>query len=435
MFNRIKTNSKSKGFRDSSPKNDNSSHFEYSDCHPERSEGSHRIKAKPNGFSMAEALVILLLISIALAVTVPVITSRTPPGVEKNAIDCVLSNATDIVFDANGNITSYPTTGNCYAAYFGCQVDKDNYCNTLKFYADGKGTANQQLTALKILRASCDKGGKTACDYFLSRCIGNETNCSSPDVKYTLRYYLNLLANVANAGRTYIQTKGTDYYSYNMTTFVNAVNTVCPNCGNLTACSIKGTSECSGPSDPPDPDCGAEDIGSIRVSKCNNTYNLVANDADPGGAGCWQSNGKPSNPGKNCSGSGCVDKHICNWAGANQACIALNGGVDYGGKGWRLPTRDEMQNWRVTYGSDSTIIADVKTAMDLCDISSSKSPYCSHYSGCSGSSDGKCYPADMWSAETSGSNYYEYYLLNGYWNGPDSWPPTDAYSVRCVRSL
>jgi len=386
-----------------------------------------RIKtnSKTKGFSMAEALVILLLVSIALAVSVPVITSRTPPGVERNVIDCILSNATDIVFDENGDITTYPESGSCYAAYFGCQVDKDNYCNTLKFYADGQGTANQQLTALKILRASCDKGGNTACDYFLTRCIGNETNCSSPDVKYTLRYYLNLLTNIVNTGRAYIQTKGTDYYSWNMTTFVNAVNTECPNCGDKTACAVKGTGECPLP---PDPACGAEDIGSIRVSKCNNTYNLVANNVDPGGAGCWEGLNT------DCSGTGC-SRPVCNWTGAEQACIALNGGVDYGEKGWRLPARDEMQQWRVTYDINSAIIADVKTAMDLCDYSSSYSPYCDYYSGCSGSNGSYCYPYRMWSAEPNGSSYYRYSLHNSNWDGPNSFSTTYAFSARCVRSL
>ena len=425
---RIKTNSKSKGSQSvNNPEILRTSPQKDDKLHPERNEGSHRIRAnfKKNGFSMAEALVLLLLVSIALAVTVPVITSRTPEGVDKNVIDCILSNATGIVFDGDGHITTYPESGSCYAAYFGCQIDKQDSCNTLRFYADGQGTADQQTAALKILRASCDKGGKTACDYFLSRCVGNEANCSSPDNKLTLRYYLNLPADVANAGRAYIENKGTDYYSWNMTTFVNAVNTVCPNCGNLTACSIKGTSECSGP---PDPACGAEDIGIIRVSKCNNTYNLVANNVNLGSAGCWEGLNT------SCSGTGC-SRPICNWTGAEQACIALNGGVDYGVKNWRLPTRDEMQQWRVTYNSASAIIASIKTALDLCDYSSSYSPYCYRYNGCSGSGNSRCYPSIMWSAEPNGSDYYDYYLDNDYWNGPDSNGPTYAYSVRCVRSL
>ncbi|HBH17988.1 MAG TPA: hypothetical protein DDX14_03450, partial [Cyanobacteria bacterium UBA9579] len=66
----------------------------------------------------------------------------------------------------------------------------------------------------------------TACDYFLSRCIGNSTNCTDPDNKLTLRYYTNVSTSVSNLGRSYIETKGIDYYSWNMTTFVSEINTV-----------------------------------------------------------------------------------------------------------------------------------------------------------------------------------------------------------------
>ncbi|HBH17989.1 MAG TPA: hypothetical protein DDX14_03455, partial [Cyanobacteria bacterium UBA9579] len=102
-----------------------------------------------------------------LAVTVPAITSRTPPGVERNVIDCIFNNASDIAFNqTTGEVTSLPSSGNCYAAYYGCQMDKAGYCETLKTFADGvNATANQTISALKILRASCDQGGNTACDY------------------------------------------------------------------------------------------------------------------------------------------------------------------------------------------------------------------------------------------------------------------------------
>ncbi|EKE03453.1 MAG: hypothetical protein ACD_20C00202G0001, partial [uncultured bacterium] len=212
---------------------------------------------------------------------------------------------------------------------------------------------------------------------------------------------------------------------WNMTTFVSEINTVCPSCGDSTACTIKGISECP---PPPDPTCGAEDIGAIRVSKCNNTYNLVANNVNPNGAGCWE--------GLNtvCSGTGC-SRPVCNWTGAEQACIALNGGVDYGEKGWRLPTRDEMQNWRVDPAISSNIITSVKTAMDLCDYSTSYSPHCYLYSGCSGSYLSSCFPYCMWSVEPNGSDYYRYFLGTGNWSGPNSLNPTYAFSVRCVRNL
>ena len=202
------------------------------------------IKKHKNGFSLAETLVILLLVSVALAATIPIITKKKPIGVSENAINCIFNGAADIIFNATtGNITlPLPSSGNCYAAYHGCETGEGGDCNTLITYADGAGTADQKTAALKILRASCDQGGEDACNYFLSRCFSNSTNCTDPDPKYTLRYYLNLPLADVNSGKTIIQNKGGNYYSWNMTTLVDEINTVCDSYTESTACAMKITS-------------------------------------------------------------------------------------------------------------------------------------------------------------------------------------------------
>lgn len=195
------------------------------------------------GFSLVEAMILMLVISVSLTGLISVITKKGDNTGNRQAVFMCLNNTTGIEFDSSGNITSLPTSGSCYAAYFGCQEDTEEICPTLFSYADGSGTPDQALSALKILRAACDQGGETACDYFISRCTSNSANCTGPDPKFTLRYYTNLTESVANAGRSLIETNGTKYYSWNMTTFVNEVNTVCPSCpGTTTACKIKGCS-------------------------------------------------------------------------------------------------------------------------------------------------------------------------------------------------
>ena len=191
------------------------------------------------GFNLTEILIILLLVSVAIAATIPILTKKKPPGVSHNALDCIYSDVSDIIFDATGQITTLPSNGtSCNAAYMECKTD--NNCETLKSYADGAGTSNQTIAALKILRAACDENGEQACDYFISRCFDNSTNCTDPDSKYTLRYYTNLSSSVSNPGKTLIEEKGTEYYGWGMTTFVNEVNAVCSTCpGTTTACNIK----------------------------------------------------------------------------------------------------------------------------------------------------------------------------------------------------
>lgn len=206
-----------------------------------------------NGFSLVEVLIIMTLLFVALAANVAFMTQRSSKdGIDANVLGCIMNNAADIVFNATtGNITGFPTSGNCYGAYYGCQQGKDTTCNTIFSFADGfnNRTNNQRTAALKILRASCDKGGSKACQYFISRCVGNmTTNCTSPDANLTFRFYDKMLTtdslNNGQTGRSYIETTSNIYaVNWNITTFNNELNTICPGCpsGNATTgCRIKG---------------------------------------------------------------------------------------------------------------------------------------------------------------------------------------------------
>jgi competence protein ComGC len=234
--------------------------------------------SKMNSFTLVEVIMTIFIVSLTLATTVSMMTkmNHKSVGIGSNVLNCIQSGVAGITFDAaTGNITGLPTSGSCYAAYYGCSKNITDDCNTLFNYADSRGTADQTISALKILRASCDNGGTRACSYFNTRCYSNEAKCYSPDPKYTLRYYLNMTATTANLGRSYVETKGIDYYKWNMSTYNNEVDTVCPTCpGSSTACAIKCAEVAEAPT------CDGTLIGSLCVASADESCPNVGNGAN-----------------------------------------------------------------------------------------------------------------------------------------------------------
>jgi competence protein ComGC len=198
-------------------------------------------KKHKTGFSLIEIIVLLLLISVIMAATIPMLTKRkSDVGTSQSVINCITSGVPDILFnESTGVITSFPDSGNCRAAYYGCQTGKTDICNTLYYYADGKGSSDQITSALKILRASCDQGGEDACEYLIDRCKSNSSNCTSPDVKYSLRFYTNMPGTTENDGRSIIETNGANYYIWGEGNFTAEIDTVCGAHAESTACIIQ----------------------------------------------------------------------------------------------------------------------------------------------------------------------------------------------------
>ena len=187
----------------------------------------------------------------------------------------------------------------------------------------------------------------------------------------------------------------------------------------------------------------------IKISNCNMADNPVVygeSSAMTNYTRCWNGNASTS-----CTGTGCghllpaagganSDKYICTYPAAVNACNALNNGVNYGPscstangcdattKGWRLPNNPELDTLKDL--SNSNKLTSEAMALNLCDYSSSSSPRCNSYSGCSGANNGNCCPNDIWASAS-----INYYLNGGIWNGPNSTNASYAFSVRCVRSL
>ena len=159
-----------------------------------------------------------------------------------------------------------------------------------------------------------------------------------------------------------------------------------------------------------------------------NSVTVVSTNTDCyANACCWR--GKTSNgcDSENGDYSGC-NRTQCTQYAASIICNNLN----YGGRTWRLPTKDELSKFYPTYSKNIGT-----SGLMLCDYYSGYgSARCYPRSVCSGAAYGSnCYPYEVWSSTLNGSsNAYHYYLHSGSWNS-FYYDRRDAASVRCVSVL
>jgi len=193
------------------------------------------------GFSLVEIIITLLITGILVVVSLPVMTklSLTKAGVDKNSLECVAKGATDITVDGSGNVT-VPSTGACHEAVTNCEFNIGKACDTTIWNAEHGVTTpiDKKTAAKKILRAVCDQGGKTACDWFIKQC-SQSTNSSCDDTGYyDITYYLTLPDNNdTNFGMMYIADEASKLYDRGITRIINEVNNDCSNSSGSNACS------------------------------------------------------------------------------------------------------------------------------------------------------------------------------------------------------
>ena len=173
------------------------------------------LKSK-SAFTLMEMMISMVVISILMAASLPMITqfSTVKTGVDKNVSKCIVNNTvsngdgTNWYTDATGN-TSEPTTEPCKAAVTDVQYDRGKAVNTAEWFAGVHGTAAQKLMAKKILRAACDLGGHSACDYFINKCwtegstTGNRCDDTTDFTDITYYVHQHKSTNL-NLGATYI---------------------------------------------------------------------------------------------------------------------------------------------------------------------------------------------------------------------------------------
>ncbi|MFH0702176.1 MAG: SBBP repeat-containing protein [bacterium] len=168
----------------------------------------------------------------------PVMTmkKKEATGVDSRVQTCIVTeNAASVETPDNPADTSE----SCKAVINTCKSGQENTCNNIISYAS-TGTTDQQTAAKKVLRAVCDAGGDTACDYFLMKCIRNSSDCDIAASDYDIRYYLTLLADSSNSGRLKMLNKTSQYYLSELSSIVNETHNACSSANPSTACKLIG---------------------------------------------------------------------------------------------------------------------------------------------------------------------------------------------------
>ena len=144
-------------------------------------------------------------------------------------------DAVDTVGDDDGDtdISGLAVNSPCYLAITGVQTEAGKAYQTAEWYARN-GTAAQQTIAKRMLRAACDRGGKSACDYFIVECRDNGSGsapyCDDTSDFTDLTYYLHQdKTNHTNSGASYIVKKLGETIITNFTVLNNEINYACGN--------------------------------------------------------------------------------------------------------------------------------------------------------------------------------------------------------------
>ncbi len=182
----------------------------------------HRNK---KGFTLAEFLVVLAVISIVLIASKPIMTVRkNMQNFDIDTISCLKAETFD------------KTTDSCEQAIEKCRFNSGKACDTIKYIAD-HGKTGEQASARQVLRDLCDVGGEEACKYFVDSCIKDSAKCDISGSDNDVNYYLTLPASSSNIGRIEVKKYAGPYLLQGIATLTNQVKTSC-DAGGDSACII-----------------------------------------------------------------------------------------------------------------------------------------------------------------------------------------------------
>lgn len=183
------------------------------------------------GFTLAESMMVLAMLSVIIVLVMPVMTSRKiMPEQEQNTLTCIKK-------EGAANISSTA----CAAVEDLCVGNQSKSCSSLVYLADNGKTA-EKAAARKVLKEVCDKGGREACKYIVDSCKKDAAACDiSTTATDDLRYYLTLGNNdngVSKQGRLIVKEITNGYYTLNALNIVTEVKDSCSVGSDKTACSI-----------------------------------------------------------------------------------------------------------------------------------------------------------------------------------------------------
>jgi len=169
------------------------------------------MNSRYKGFTLMEMMISMVVISILMAVSAPLITkfSMLKTGVNQNVTKCINNNISTGWYNTDGQgATILPTTDPCRSAVVDVQNDRNKALSSAISTTE-HGSSAQQIMAKKILRTACDQGGAGACDYFINTCWLNGHDvapyCDDAADYTDITYYLQLnRVTYANSGADYI---------------------------------------------------------------------------------------------------------------------------------------------------------------------------------------------------------------------------------------
>ncbi len=361
---------------------------------------------KYSGFTLAELLVSVLIISIIMVVLAPVITKRVTSNIN-------VSGGGGSTKKESKLFLYNPTDPNCSAVAGQKSLD----CG----FRTGSG-----VKSISVVMVSGGGGGAGATtpnyDYGKKLTVTNATVGSAKTQEFTItkgmkNFTVTYLAGSGGGGGggAWIEEQG-------------GAPTSQADCDRydakfLTAAQNNGTPVCV-------TKWNIGDIPSATNGGIATSVTTVKTDRSCYGECCWQ--GNTSGPYCDSSGttySGC-NRTVCTWYAGNASCQALAYNGTKAGD-WRLPTKNEMSKWKSNINTINKNQGD--NGLRLCDnLSGYGAARCNGYDVCDGSPNGYCYPREVWSSTPFGSYYSYFHLGSGTFYGPTNQNPYYAASVRCV---
>ena len=358
------------------------------------------------GFTLAELLVSVLIISIIMVVLAPVMTRKH-------------SNKVNVGGAGGGTVTREsrlflynPTDPNCSAVSGQNALD----CNFTT------GTGVKSVNVVMVSGGGGGAGGTPpTVEYGKKLTVTNSTIGSAKTQEITIT------KNMKNVVVSYLSGSGGGGGGGAWSESAGGAPTSQADCDKydakfLTAAQNNGTPVCVTKYNIGDiPNATNGGIAtSVKTVQTNRTCSAKSC--------CWQ--GKTANPcdSSGTSYSGC-NRTVCTWHAGNASCQALAYSGTKAGD-WRLPTKDEISKWASNINTINTNQGD--NGLRLCDyFSGYGAARCDNYLVCDGASSDTCYPFEVWSSTPNGGKYYFFNLSSSSFY-QNSQYPSYAESVRCV---
>ncbi len=197
---------------------------------------------KNKGFSLAETLISLLIMSVAVGAAMHITTKmlQSKTKLDHKVLKCIKSGDFSFYDDITGD-TTMPAEGTaCYDAITSVKYSISNSLSSIKWSAN-HGTSAEQTAAKKILKAACNEGGERACDYFVTRCVTNGQTVAPfcDETGYDdVAYYLQKPASSINKGVVYVRDKVEKTLPSVVESLIGEVQTDCTAVPDSVACDL-----------------------------------------------------------------------------------------------------------------------------------------------------------------------------------------------------